>query len=521
MIKSSKKTVKQSVVQVSGHGPIISHTFEIPEEGGGIVVLRGSNGSGKSHSLSAFRTLLGADGKLVRNDEADEAVVEGFGSKVKMGRSQRRTGDVSEIGVEHIECDFSILDFVDPAVPDPAARTEHRIKALVRLSGAKVPFADFESLVPQHEAYPPIPLDDARKIGDTVDQAAKFKRIVQAEALRIEKLSAESRRQQGICEAAIGGVDVTTEPASPQDLQDAYAKAVQKHTSLLDQAAASDRVKQSRLKAHEELAKARLAYTGPTVEEAESSHAAAMQAVTDAGERVRALEQELLKARSAQQTAMADSRMAAERLESAKRHVDMLASFEAAVKTQDVPRPTEEQIQHANLVVEQSRKDIESAAVIRHALTKKSQADSHATEASQHERRAELLREAAQGADAVLSRAVKCVGLCVKHGELFHTGDGVEEVFDRLSDGERWKVAIRIASERVGAKGDGTRLIVVDQVGWQDLDPNARDYINDLCVMEGVWILTAECSRGPLRQVIYGQPDQWEQAQASNLQLAT
>ena len=82
---SDKKITLENV------GPIERLSIPLPEAG--VVVLRGRNGVGKSHALQAVDSLVGGRGRPPCRDGARRAVVEGFGARITISRSLRRTGE--------------------------------------------------------------------------------------------------------------------------------------------------------------------------------------------------------------------------------------------------------------------------------------------------------------------------------------------------------------------------------------------------------------------------------------------
>lgn len=497
-----------SVIEISEVGPVHLYRLEIPESGG-IVVIKGKNGLGKSKILDATRVLLGAEQKLSLNDDADDGYVAGFGSKIKVYKSKKqRTGNSTEdMGVEHIEDEFSIADFVDPQVADEDARATKQIKSLCRLSGAKIEFAAFEQLIPQSADYPSVALEDARKVDDAVDRAAKVKKIIEAEARRIESLAEEERRRQANCEQAAGEVDTSVVP-DRMEQQQRHAAAIVVHSKLVEQVDAYERSTQARLAARDQLDRARLSYAGPTVIKATAAHLVAKAKFAECERIVAELHKKLLVAEAELTLATSEAKSAEAALQAAESHMSTVETLAKALDAESPTCPTEAEVSAAKSRVDQAAADIELGIKIRDAAAQKDKASQHAKIASKHAARAESLRDAAKSADGLLSKAVRSTDLKVRAGRLIYTGGPTEELFDRLSKGERARVAAQIVAERVGERGDGTKLSVLPQELWEGLDPDARDLVNDVCVTCGVTFVTGECSRGELRSVVYGQPDE-------------
>ncbi|RMF87703.1 MAG: hypothetical protein D6741_20230 [Planctomycetota bacterium] len=73
-------------IQIENVGPIERLAIPLPDAG--VVVLRGRNGSGKSHALAAVDSLVGGRGKVPCRDGAKKGIVEGVGAKITIGRAR-------------------------------------------------------------------------------------------------------------------------------------------------------------------------------------------------------------------------------------------------------------------------------------------------------------------------------------------------------------------------------------------------------------------------------------------------
>jgi hypothetical protein len=68
-------------------------------------------------------------------------------------------------------------------------------------------------------------------------------------------------------------------------------------------------------------------------------------------------------------------------------------------------------------------------------------------------------------------------------------------LFADLSRGEQWTIAIRIAINAVGRGG----LLVIDQEGWEGIDPIHKQLIANELRGSGVVLITAHNDVGELR----------------------
>lgn len=113
------------VIELDSIGSIRSAKILIPKDGG-VVVLTGRNGSGKSTALDAIQSAMTGKGKPPVMDMAKSGSVRVAGITMTVARSVRRQG---ELQVETLEGRLSIADLVDPGFVDPERADAKRIKA--------------------------------------------------------------------------------------------------------------------------------------------------------------------------------------------------------------------------------------------------------------------------------------------------------------------------------------------------------------------------------------------------------
>ncbi len=101
-----------STIELTNIGPIEHLVIPVPERGG-LCVLRGRNGRGKTKALEAVESALTGRGKLDVRDGALRGEVEAFGVTLKIGRSTRRTG---ELEVQSLDGRLSPAELVDPGL---------------------------------------------------------------------------------------------------------------------------------------------------------------------------------------------------------------------------------------------------------------------------------------------------------------------------------------------------------------------------------------------------------------------
>jgi energy-coupling factor transporter ATP-binding protein EcfA2 len=144
-----------SDITIRNVGPITEWAIPHPEEGG-VVVLAGRNGSGKSTALEAIRAAIGGKADLSARDGTARGTIEAFGATITVAASTRRRG---EADVVSIEGRGDVAALVDPGIADPVAADGARVRVIVALSGRRLSAADFRDLLPD-------PTEWERLVGD-------------------------------------------------------------------------------------------------------------------------------------------------------------------------------------------------------------------------------------------------------------------------------------------------------------------------------------------------------------------
>jgi len=187
-------------ISIENVGPIEGLNIPVPA-GGGIVVLRGRNGSGKTTALESTDRLLGNKGaRLEPTDGARKGSVDGLGARLTVGRSVRRTGELEVQALAGVDP----MAFVDPGLKDADAADQRRLQHLCGLAGLTGLPAAFE------EVAQTCGLDDLRTAqlpDDPVAAAGFLRREAQAKARAVEE-EAQRRRTaaQGALDA-LGGAE--------------------------------------------------------------------------------------------------------------------------------------------------------------------------------------------------------------------------------------------------------------------------------------------------------------------------
>jgi DNA repair ATPase RecN len=461
------------MVEIQNVGPI--EKLSIPLPASGVVVLRGRNGVGKSHALAAVDSLISGRGKPPCRDGAEKGLVEGFGARLTIGRSQRRTGEAE---VVTLEGRLDISQLVQPPLKDEEAADRQRIKALVQLSGQSADLNAFAKILPPgmklDELVPP-----SERSEDPVVLAGQLKRALEAEARRVEKqlqsLQVDlAAMEQLITEPPQPGIPEVQEETIAQ-AKAAYIEAQKAEAALRVRAEEVEKRRQQAEKAKSVLASLQADLEKQNVETLQTQEKELAEQISKlekalavARERLNQVQQQLQKARQVQSQVEQLKRVIAE-----------------------TPEPIlQADLDAASQAVEKARQNLERLESLRRNQQLAAEAKQLAEKIRRGEAVAALVRDAARSTDQVLSEMVSQVTsrLRVEGGRLVCDTDRGVEPFGELSPGERWRIALEVAAQQVGQGG----LVTVPQEAWEALDPVNRAEIAQIARQVGVVILTAE-----------------------------
>lgn len=508
--------IKPAEVAVANLGPVQAFSFQTPVPGG-VVVLEGGQGVGKSTVIGGVSRLLGGksaalsayDGAPRGSLAIDEAIL-------RVTRSQQRTS--GELEVTGIESRLDIGALVDPGFAEPETNDRHRLAALVSLSGVVARPELFYGIVGGEEAYKALAVDD--KTDDMILLTTRVKKALEAAARAAEGQAEKARAEYQATRATFEDLDLD----GPHD-----AAAL----SLAQEEAAG---KLAAMKAHNEgaaiaaravaLAQRKLEDLGERSESPEELRQAANVRTDEAAEiRLRSvqLRQEAAELRRRaegliEQAARADKDAEAktneavaleERADDAEEGAKLRAQL-AEDAARSVPTPySEEELLEAEAAVLAARSASERGAVIRRAREQEAKAEQLHRAAKELAKRGEDLRERARSTDVVLSSVLpEGCPLSYANGRLVLQTDRDErEPYSDLSHGERWKVAIDIVAPLV--KKDGRKgLLTLPQEAWEALDIDNQRNVVDLATAHEIVILTAQATRGPLTaSVLTAEPE--------------
>lgn len=123
-------------IKIKQRGIISDLEIPVPPAGyGGVVLLRGRNGSGKSTALAIIESILKGGSAVGLKQGAVKGSTEGLGVHINVGARITRRGQLEVTGFAGAE---NITKFVDPKIKDPEAADAERIRQLLRIANAKI-----------------------------------------------------------------------------------------------------------------------------------------------------------------------------------------------------------------------------------------------------------------------------------------------------------------------------------------------------------------------------------------------
>lgn len=468
-----------SAITISNIGPIQSASIPVPE-GGGVVVLRGSNGSGKTVALEAVAATISGKGKPPLKDLATKGSVQAGGVTLTVGRAVRRSG---ELEVATMEGRMSVADLVDPAIADPMRADAMRIKALVGLSGAAIEQEDLYGF--------PENLLEGLPLADPVAAMQELKKRLDIGARQYEKMAAEA---DGAAKAILSAMSDCGEPpdATPEQAQERVTAAIRAADALDTKMSIAIDQEASSANARKTLAE----MPAIDVEAARVKMRALEVATAEKMATAKRIKEEYEAALAAYKASVVEKDAAIAAAKAASDQQELRDKLEATLKSA-IEKPSQEEIDAANAELS-AAKDQQAAIAAWMAVAKqKEKADAKVAECSEAEAEAVALRRQAKQTEEVLSDIVSAIDGCpleVIDGRLFATTQRGPTAYSELSMGEKWRIALDIAIAAVGERG----LLVVPQEAWEGLDPKNRAAIASQVKTAGVVIITAECADSAL-----------------------
>lgn len=474
-------------------GPISKLAIPLPE-GGGVVVLQGPNGSGKTTALDAVAALTNGGKAPGLQDGARRGCIEGLGVKINVGASARRSGSLEVLSLDG---KLDVSDLVDPGIASPEAADAKRIKALIALSGETATADTFGELFPGGaDALEVAVSAKVLGAGDPLEIAGAVKRAMEKTAREFETAADNHDGRATALAAQVGDVTPGDVPDA-ETLRKEHGDAVRAHMQLESERKAGLAAAERDNAAKAKLAELR-ATPGFLVDQCDGEIANRKQAIAKLHEKHARIMADLAECNASLDREKADCEDWQRRRQFAVDRERAITDLEAAVAAPLAAIPTEDEITAARAKIDEASARIGRAALLRQQLATRAELDTAREEAAKARWQAERLRGNASAVDDVLSDMVSRLGVPLRvkvvdaRTRLVTTTERGEVPFAELSAGERWRMALDIAVDAVGAKG----LLPVKQEAWEGLDPDNRAAIADHCRKRGVWVVTAAAAGG-------------------------
>ncbi|TXH55790.1 MAG: hypothetical protein E6Q97_08075 [Desulfurellales bacterium] len=469
------KSIEITDVQAIEHCSI-----PIPDDGG-VIVLRGSQGCGKSTALQAVQVLGGKKvDTLAIRDGAKRGTIEFDGVKVVITKS--RTAKSGELAFEMIESRFDIGKIVDPQILDPDRADAARIKQLLALTGAKPDPDAYWRLL--REYVDACDVEESEIDDDTDDPIELHKRFVtamQAIARRLERASDQMRVDPAGIRKRFEGLNIRNPPVV-DDIRHVYDECLRADHEVKERQKIAERQRNRIEEARIVLERKQSSYKGPTLEEAEKNY----NALTDAAKRAH---QAMLDATTKYNRLRDEAIVAENELRVAAVHFQAIADSKEIIDQTTIAAPLPEEIAESQAAVEKAAKLLddavranEGASLLKEAEQSNFEADRKATQAAE-------IRNACRKAEDILAACVKLEHIRVEGNRLVVSTDRSEsEPFAELSHGERAILAIREAARYVPKQA----LCSVSQEVWGGISEHNKNLINAEAKQLRIGVLTAE-----------------------------
>ena len=486
-------------IELENVGPISHLSIPTPDDGG-VVVLKGANGSGKSHAIAGIQSLgdKSIRSALQKRDGSIAGTIEGAGVKIRLGRVNTARGELSVTSLESI-LDPSVL--VDPGIKDPSSADAKRLQVVARLAKIEVTRDDWMAILGGFDSLESVGLTSDDLTGDDpVSVADSIRRKLHDSARRIEKeIDGLSAR------ADVAAQDIPSDLPESIDIaayHTAVADAESRRKTLDADVRRIERADQGRKDALERLAK---------LKESAKSSASIEAQVDELSQRIgqgeKLLDELKTQVLNLEHALKTDSNRLGElkrEQAQAEESEAMIAELEARIAGDSELPPSSDELTAADGAITQAREALSAAILTQQNIERLRKWKSLVEEIDGKRKAADAIRDVARSTDSAIESAfaragvegvvIECGRLCVKSDR-----GGGQEPFSDLSHGERWRWALDIARRGVG---DGA-LLAVAQEAWESLDPDNRRQVASMARERKIVLVTAECSDGDLRAEVF------------------
>lgn len=468
-------------IKIRNVGPIESLSIPVPPNGG-VVVLRGRNGSGKSTALRSVDSVTRLQ-KVTESPRDGEAAgeIQCLGVTVRVGRRVTSSGALS---VDRVEDDVQPHQVVDPGIKEPERREAARIRGLLRLAGVA-------ATPEQFQVFSGVRIDFPAGQSDAVDLANHAKKELQKLA-REEEARADAYNTQA---EAIRMLGVTPHP-------DAIPLEVAKN-NLTDCAAAVGRIRQ-RLDAFLK------SQSLGSIEVLDENARHARQAEQAASDDLARLTAEVAEATSRLAILKSQAESAAARAREAKHNCGQAERALQAVQSMAGVTPTsQDDLDEVVRELTAAQDAFDLAKNSHEAAGRLENYRSLVGDVEGHRAVAEQLRTASvDGVEDVLTSLINGIGagVSIRDGRLcVRTDRSDHEPFDDLSHAERWLTVLRMLVVRVGQQS----VVAIPQEVWEGMDGGTRDAVHAAALATQTVLLTAEADDNELRAETVDGGDIW------------
>jgi DNA repair ATPase RecN len=467
----------------------------------GVNVISGFNEAGKSIAIRCVAALAGGDAKgLPIRDGSACGMVSGFGTTISVGMRTQKAGELRD--AEPLSERIDLATLVDPRLKDRAAANKHRVRALLTLTKKRLSFEDFRKVLPEdRQAEISADFDST----DPVELAGAIKREMEKRARRFSEDADEAASTAKALLAAIDGIDADSE-CDEVELRRAHQTAVEKKAKI------EAEINSARLSEHRyKSAAAKLESVAATnVGEIDREYKDRCAASVEAGKAHAAAREALAKAQAeldrTERAAIAAARAEDDQrrvLEAAKKECEAVAELREIVQHGPGSGPTMDELEAAIVDVKAAEEAVANGVAIRRAAEKREAAKEYLKKQEAAYAVSQVYRQAAASTDTVLTEAVDSEYFAVKGGELFaEDREGVLRPFAELSEGARYKIAIKAVAESV--EGDAFYFVPLDQNAWDGLNSESRAEVARTAVEHNVAIVTGEISDDELTVYHFG-----------------
>ena len=471
-------------IEINNVQAITHLKIEIPE-GGGVVLLRGKNGCGKSTALQAISEAAGGKRTgLTARDGTKVGTIEAPGVRLRVARSTTKTG---ELEFDSIEGRFPLADLVDPGFKDPEACDRTRAKALIVLAGVEPNLELFQEIEGFSEASQNISASPE----DVLGMAAALKLEVEKLARSAEEAAADATSRSKVLWEQSEGLDSTIE-RDGERLRDASEQAIRDLADVKRTAKLREEQRKQWVECKSKLDQ--MVTDAKPIKELEMT---AQYWET----RIREIQEELEENKKLLTFAQENQKLTQQELRHTQQVEQRQRELRFAVDAGEPMLIHDRYINEKVVAVETARHNEQAGEVQRKKHIDRAAAIKFADIATGNADWGKQYRTGAARIDGILSEQINKLGvdLAVMDGRLYYDTSRGPTLYHELSDGERWRIALDIAIDVAGANG----LLSIPQKSWEALDPANQLAIHEHCRRRGAVIVTAAAADGELRAELF------------------